>query len=165
MDHAAALTALGASTVNSYKRFLPGSWAPTHLAYAYASRAAFVRVPERETPRRLELRVGDAACNPYLYLTAILAAMLDGIEREIEPCSPQPGDLGKLSADEAVGRGIEPVPATLGEALNRLEADAVLCDALDPLIAGEYLKVKRSEWEDFCRHVGEWDRVWYLDRY
>jgi glutamine synthetase len=163
--HGQALTALGASTVNSYKRFLPGSWAPTHVMFAPASRAAFVRLPERETARRLELRVGDPACNPYLYLTGILVAMLDGIERELDPGRPVPGNVGALSHGDAEAVGARALPRTLGEALDRLAEDDILRDGISPLIVDEYIKIKRSEWEAFYLHVGEWDHAWYLDRY
>jgi glutamine synthetase len=165
LAHGEALTALGATTVNSYKRFLPGSWAPTHITYAYASRAAYVRVPERETPRRLELRVGDAAGNPYLYLTAILAAMLDGIDRRLDPGPATPGDVGAVTAKTAASHGLRPVPSTLEHALDHLAADPVLHDALGPLIVEEFIKIKRSEWDAFRQHVSDWDRTWYLDRY
>jgi glutamine synthetase len=159
--HGPALTALGASTVNSYKRFLPGSWAPTHVVYAYANRAAFIRIPERETARRLELRIGDPAGNPYLFLTGILAAVLDGVERQLDPGLPMPGDVGRAS-----GNGdAPPVPRHLAEALGALEEDAVVRSALGPIITDEFLKIKYSEWEAFIGHVGQWDRDWYLGRY
>jgi glutamine synthetase len=159
--HGAALTALGASTVNSYKRFLPGSWAPTHIEYAYASRAAFVRIPERETARRLELRIGDPAGNPYLFLAGILAAVLDGVERRLDPGPPISGDAARPSGDGAA----PPVPRNLAAALDCLEADEVVRSALGSLIVDEYLKIKRSEWDAFITHVGPWDRDWYLRRY
>jgi glutamine synthetase len=165
LAHGEALTALGATTVNSYKRFLPGSWAPTHIVASYASRAAFVRIPERETARRLELRVGDGAGNPYIYLTGIIAAMLDGIERAMEPHPIVSGDVGALSPAEADAFGARPVPRTLGQALDALERDEVICRALGPIIAPEFIKVKRSEWDDFVLHVGQWDRDWYFGRY
>lgn len=163
LAHGEALTALGATTVNSYKRFLPDSWAPTHIVAAYASRAAFVRIPERETSRRLELRVGDPAGNPYLYLAGILAAVLDGVERKLAPEPIVPGNVGALSADETAG--IRPVPHTLAQALDQLEKDSVMREALGSLIVDEFVKIKRSEWEAFITHVGEWDRIWYLGRY
>ena len=165
LAHGEALTALGATTVNSYKRFLPGSWAPTHITYGYASRAAYVRVPEKETPRRLELRVGDAAGNPYLYLTAILAAMLDGIDRRLDPGPATPGDVGALTAKDVASHGLRPVPPTLEHALEHLAADAAMRDALGALIVKEFIKIKRSEWDAFRQYVGDWDRTWYLDRY
>jgi glutamine synthetase len=165
LRHGPALTALGATTVNSYKRFLPGSWAPTHIVASYANRAAFVRVPERETPRRLELRIGDGAGNPYIYLAGILAAMLDGIEREIEPEPIVSGDVGSLSEEAAEAAGAVPVPRTLERALEALAADTVIRDGVGPLIVDEFIKVKRSEWDAFAGHVGSWDREWYLSRY
>jgi glutamine synthetase len=160
LAHGEALTALGASTVNSYKRFIPGSWAPTHIMYAYASRAAFVRIPERETARRLELRAGDAAGSPYLYLAGILAAMLDGIERELDPGLPMPGDVGTHPPD-----GARAVPPSLDRALEYLATDNVLCAALGTPIVDEFIKIKRTEWKAFAGHVGPWDREWYLYRY
>lgn len=163
--HGAALTALGATTVNSYKRFLPGSWAPTHIVASYASRAAFVRIPERETARRLELRIGDGAGNPYIYLAGILTAMLDGIEREIEPAPIVSGDVGVLTDVEAAAQGAVPVPRTLERALEALAADDVIRDGVGELIVDEFVKVKGSEWDAFTGHVGAWDREWYLGRY
>ena len=132
--------------------------------YAYASRAAFVRIPERETARRLELRVADPAGNPYLFLAGILAAMLDGIEREIDPGPPLPGNVGGLAGEEARARGARPVPSTLAEALDHLERDDTMREALGRLILEEFVKIKRSEWEAFRSYVGEWDREWYLGR-
>lgn len=161
LRHGPALTALGASTVNSYKRFLPGSWAPTHVMYAYASRAAFIRIPERKTARRLELRIGDPAGNPYLFLTGILAAALDGLDQQLDPGPPMPGDVGRSNnAGDAPA-----VPRTLAQALDQLEADEVIRSALGSVILDEYLTIKRSEWDAFISHVGSWDRDWYLGRY
>jgi glutamine synthetase len=132
---------------------------------SYASRAAFVRIPERETPRRLELRVGDGAGNPHIFLTGILAAMLDGIERELAPEPIVPGDVGALSPEQAAAFGARPVPRMLERALEALERDDVICEALGPVIASEFIKVKRSEWDAFAMHVDDWDREWYLGRY
>lgn len=161
LRHGAALTALGAATVNSYKRFLPGSWAPTHIVWSYANRAAFIRIPERQTARRLELRIGDPACNPYIYVAGILAASLDGVQNEIEPGAPVSGDVSVHGADA----GAIPVPHTLEHALEALERDHVIRDGIGALIVDEFIKVKRSEWDAFVAHVGAWDREWYFERY
>jgi glutamine synthetase len=164
LAHGAALTALGATTVNSYKRFVPGSWAPTHITWAYASRGAFIRVPERQTVRRLEVRVGDGVGNPYMYLAAILDAALDGLERELVPPPPEQSDVSTLPSREQRERGLVPVPPSLDRALDALEADGRVRRALGGLIADEFIKIKRSEWESYRLHVGEWDREWYLER-
>jgi glutamine synthetase len=129
--------------------------------YAYANRAAFIRIPERETARRLELRIGDPAGNPYLFLTGILAAALDGVEQQLRPGAPVPGDVGRPgTAGDALR-----VPRTLAQALDELEADDVIRSALGSVILDEYLTIKRSEWDAFISHVGSWDRDWYLGRY
>jgi glutamine synthetase len=109
--------------------------------------------------------VGDGAGNPYIFLTGILAAMLDGIERQLSPRPVVSGDIGSMSAEQAAALGARPVPRTLERALEALEHDEVICEALGPIIAPEFIKVKRSEWDAFAMHVGDWDREWYLWRY
>jgi glutamine synthetase len=157
LAHAAALTAVGAPTVNSYKRLLPGSWAPAHAAYGIGNRAAFVRIPGRAR-QRVEVRAGDNACSPYLYLTALLAAGLDGIERQLDPGLPAEGDLGHLptSADLPL------LPRSAHEALGAVEADAAVAAALGPTIFSEWLKVKRSELAAYDLAVHPWERAAYL---
>jgi glutamine synthetase len=163
LSHGEALTALGATTVNSYKRFVPGSWAPTHITWAYASRGAFVRVPERQTPRRLEVRIADGAGNPYIYLAALLAAAIDGVERHLAAPPEVPGDVTRLTRQEQEARGVRPVPPSLDRALDALACDDHLRTVLGPIIFEEFIKIKRSEWDAFRLHVDEWDRSWYLE--
>jgi glutamine synthetase len=163
LAHAQALTGLGAPLVNSYKRLLPGSWAPAHACWGVGNRAALVRVPGMGRRRHLEFRSGDNASNPYLYLTAILAAGLDGIHNQIEPPAPITEDVGHLSDEEAAAQGITRLPTNLPDALGALEADDVIADALGPIIFPEFLKVKRTELEAYNLHVHPWERQLYLE--
>ncbi|HSM68645.1 MAG TPA: glutamine synthetase family protein, partial [Xanthomonadales bacterium] len=144
LAHAAALAGIGAPTVNSYKRLLPGSWAPAHVCWGVGNRATLVRVPAMGRRRHIEFRSGDNAINPFNYLTAVLAAGLDGIHRQIEPPAPIDYDVGHLSDEEAEARGIPRLPGDLSEALAVFEADEVIAQALGEIIFPEFLKVKRA---------------------
>lgn len=163
LAHAPGLAGIGAPTVNSYKRLLPGSWAPAHIAWGLGNRAALVRVPGRGLRRHIEYRAGDNSCNPLLYLTALLAAGLDGLEREMEAPPPVTEDVGHADAAELARRGVHFLPRTLSEALAALEADPVLQTALGPVILGEFLKVKRTEQAAYEQVVHAWERQTYLE--
>jgi glutamine synthetase len=99
-----------------------------------------------------------------MYLAAILDAALDGLERELVPPPPEQSDVSTLPSREQRERGLVPVPPSLDRALDALEADGRVRRALGGLIADEFIKIKRSEWESYRLHVGEWDREWYLER-
>jgi glutamine synthetase len=163
LAHAAGLTGLGAPLVNSYKRLLPGSWAPAHVCWGVGNRAALVRIPGMGRRRHLEFRSADNATNPFIYLTALMAAGLDGIRNRIEPPDPILDDVGHLSDEEALARGLLLLPRSLPQALDALEADGVLTEALGPIIAPEFLKVKRTELAAYDRHVHPWERKVYLE--
>ena len=132
LTHARGLTGIGSPIVNSYKRLLPGSWAPAHICWGTGNRAALVRIPGLGRRRRVEYRSGDNAANPFLYVCALMAAGLDGIRNELDPPPPADVDVGRLSAAEAQARGLAFLPASLPEALDAFEADPVLTDALGP---------------------------------
>ena len=123
LRHAPALAGIGAPTVNSYKRLLPGSWAPAHAAYAVGNRSTFVRIPGGAR-RRIEVRSGDNTANPHIYLAALLAAGIEGLREGADPGPPAEGDLGHMSAAETAARGIAMLPRTAPQALALVEADA-----------------------------------------
>jgi glutamine synthetase len=163
LAHAPALAGVGSPIVNSYKRLLPGSWSPAHVCWGVGNRAALVRIPSMGRRRHLEFRSGDNAANPFIFLTAVLAAGLAGIRKQIEPPPPVEEDVGGLSAQQAAARGLEFLPRSLPEALNALEADPVMAEALGPVIFEEFLKVKRSELAAYDLHVHPWERRMYLE--
>jgi glutamine synthetase len=164
LAHAPAITAICAPTVNSYKRLVVGrsltgaTWAPAYISYGDNNRSSMVRIPGD----RIELRLPDGAANPYLAAAAIIAAGLDGIERELDPGDPQNINLYDLSAEELTAKGIGVLPQSLHEAVLALEADATICDALGP-VAQEFIKLKRMEWIEYMRHVSEWEINSYLE--
>jgi glutamine synthetase len=163
LKHAPAIAGVAAPTVNSYKRLLPGSWAPAHICWGIGNRAALIRVPGLGRRRRLEFRAGDNTANPFLLLTAVLAAGLAGIAGHDDLPPPVGGDVGHFSEDEARAQGIGMLPRTLGDALAALEADPVIAEALGPTIHQEFLKVKRAELAAYDMHVHPWERRMYLE--
>jgi glutamine synthetase len=162
LQHAAGLCGVGAPTVNSYKRLQPGSWAPAHAAYGFGNRSAFVRIPGGSR-RRVEVRSGDNLANPYLYLTALLAAGLDGIRRGDDPGLPARGDLGLFSVADSLARGIALLPRNVTAALDSAESDPIIVEAIGPTIFHEWLKVRRSEVAAYELAVSPWERAAYLE--
>ncbi|MGH9174136.1 MAG: glutamine synthetase family protein, partial [Vicinamibacterales bacterium] len=163
LAHAPAICGVAAPTVNSYKRLLPGSWAPAHVAWGAGNRAVLVRVPG-SSRRRIEFRAGDHTANPYLILTAQIAAGLDGLDRGLDPGPPVEGDIGHMEIDEVESRGGRFLPRTAGEALDAVEADQVVMDGLGPVCGPEFLRVKRHELARYNSHVTAWEREVYLER-
>ena len=163
LAHARGLSGVGSPIVNSYKRLQPGSWAPAHVGWGVGNRAALVRVPGTGARGHLEYRSGDNASNPFVYLTALLAAGLDGIERGLELPPPIDFDIGHMNDAEVRSRGIDFLPRALPEALDAFESDPVLTAALGPVIATEHLKIKRSELSAYDLHVHPWERRMYLE--
>ena len=164
LKHAPALAAICAPTVNSYKRLVVGrsltgaTWAPAYISYGDNNRSSMVRIPGG----RLELRLPDGACNPYLATAAVIAAGLDGIENALDPGKPHNMNLYELSPEELQAEGIEILPQNLHEALTALEQDTLLCEALGP-VAGEFLSLKHREWVEYMRHVSDWELKSYLE--
>lgn len=163
LAHAPALCGVAAPTVNSYKRLQPASWAPAHIGYAAGNRAALVRIPG-SSRRRIEFRAGDHTANPYLLLTALIAAGLDGLHRQLDPGPPAEGDLGHLDPDALARQGIRLLPRNAAEALAAVEADDIVMAALGPVCGPELLRVKREELARYERHVGEWERDLFFER-
>lgn len=124
LKHAPALVALTNPTTNSFKRLVPGFEAPVNLAYSSRNRSACCRIPmysPSPKAKRVEFRVPDPSCNPYLAFSALLMAVVDGIQNKIDPGEPLDKDLYDLPPEEKAN--IPQVPGSLGEALDALEAD------------------------------------------
>jgi glutamine synthetase len=162
LDHARALTGLGAPTVNSYKRLLPGSWAPALAVWGVGNRAAMVRVPGPTRPR-VEVRCGDNTAQPYLFLAGILAAGLDGVTRGALPPEAPSMDVGHLNDADVAQLGYHYLPRNVFEALDAVEQDDVVAAAIGDPILGEWLKVKRSEANSYATVVSAWERQVYLN--
>jgi glutamine synthetase len=124
LAHAPALTAFTNPTTNSYRRLVPGYEAPVNLVYSQRNRSAAARIPlysRSPKAKRVEFRVPDPSCNPYLAFAAMLMAGLDGVRNKIEPAGPLDKDLYELPPEEL--SEIPQVPGSLDDALAALEAD------------------------------------------
>lgn len=165
LHHAPALCAFAAPTVNSYKRLVVGralsgaTWAPAYIGYGDNNRSAMVRIPYG----RIEFRLPDSGCNPYLVHAAIIAAGLDGIERELDPGEPMNINFYEMDRDECKQRGIGILPQNLSEALNALEADLLFSEQLGEAFVKEFIDIKRMEWTEYSRHVSDWEIRQYAE--
>ncbi|MGW8249070.1 MAG: glutamine synthetase, partial [Anaerolineales bacterium] len=168
LSHARAMAAIVAPTINSYKRLVPGYEAPVYIGWAQINRSALVRIPRftpgREKSMRAELRFPDPSANPYLALTVMLAAALDGIERKL-PCPEPLNNLNvyHLTPEERQTMGIGELPGSLAESLRELENDAVLQAALGDVAYEAFSRAKWSEIEDYRMRVTDWEVERYLE--
>jgi glutamine synthetase len=156
LDHLPALLALTCPTYNSYRRLQPHFWSSAYTAWGPDNREGAIRVPsqfrsDRAASTNAELKSSDASSNPYLALGGLLAAGLDGVQRKLALGEPTLIDPGNYSDEERAARGIRRFPTTLKEALDNLEKDTMLIEALGPLLSRAYLAVKRLEWESFSK--------------
>ncbi|MGA7595672.1 MAG: type III glutamate--ammonia ligase [Gallionella sp.] len=159
LAHSPALAAMHAPTVNSYKRLVVGrslsgtTWAPAHIAWGDNNRTTVARV----TGGRIEFRLTDGSCNIYLALASAVAAMLEGIERQMLVPAPIDEDIYEWPSALFAERGVATLPLTLGQALDALAADAALSSAIGVDFVADFLAIKRAEWIDFCRSVSDWE--------
>jgi glutamine synthetase len=170
LRHIRGLVALTCGSPNSYRRLLPHFWSSAYGAYGYDNREGAIRIPSlfkgrESTSVNIELKCSDHSGNPYLALGALIAAGLDGIQNRIEPGEPQEIDPGNYSDEERERRGIRRLPTSLDEALNELEHDAVLIEALGPLLATSYIAVKRSESAFFKDKSAEEEALQHFYKY
>jgi glutamine synthetase len=165
LAHARGLTAIVAPTINSYKRLVVGralsgaTWAPAYIAYGDNNRTACVRVPYG----RLEMRLPDGSCNPYLATAAILAAGMDGVDRKLDPGKPVNENLYEWSPEKLKKAGISVLPQNLNESVDEFAKDKVLRAALGEELSQEFITLKRMEWVEYSRHVSDWERDRYVE--
>ena len=168
LRHARGLAALVAPTVNSYKRLVPGYEAPVYIGWAQINRSALIRIPRytegRHKSMRAELRFPDPSSNPYLAFAGMLAAALDGIDNDLTPPKPLNNvNLYHLDAKERKKLGVGELPGSLAEALNELDKDTVLRDALGPVIYEAFSRAKREEWDEYRIRVTDYEIERYLE--
>lgn len=166
--HARALAAIVSPTINSYKRLVPGYEAPVYVGWAQINRSALIRIPRytegRDKSMRAELRFPDPSANPYLALTVMLAAALDGIDRNL--ACPEPlnnVNVYHLTPEERKARKIAELPGSLAEALRELENDKLLQDALGANTYEAFNRAKWAEVEESRMRVTDWEVERYLE--
>ena len=152
LDHLSAVMAFTTPSPNSYQRLAPGMWSSAYACYGPDNREAAVRLTSplagaESATANVELKPVDVTANPYLAQAAILAAGMDGIERDLDPGEPTMVDPATLSDEERAERDIRPLPASLDQALNALENDEVLIEALGAPLVRTHLAVGRAQAE------------------
>lgn len=163
LHHADALAALCAPTVNSYRRLAASrsasgtTWSPVWKAIGDNNRTCLVRT----VAGRLEWRLPDPACNVYAAIAGTLAAGLDGIDRALPPVTPTAHDLYER---HAAGADLPArLPRDLQAALDALEVDAGLREAVGADFCAQFLRVKQDEWAAYAREVSAWEWQRYAD--
>jgi glutamine synthetase len=158
IKHVGALTAIGSSTVNSYRRLWDtGFWAPVYADWGYQNRTCALRI---SAPGRFEYRSVDSTVNPYLMAGALLNAFDDGIRSNLDPGEPEERNIYEAMA---AGKKVKKLPMSLGDALNELEKDETIRAAMPGDMYRVFMHYKRDEWERFMATVTEWDLKQYWD--
>ncbi|MBD3406653.1 MAG: glutamine synthetase [Candidatus Lokiarchaeota archaeon] len=162
LKHAPAITAIANPTINSYKRLVPHHEAPVYVSWGFRNRTVLIRVPLFNTAKKaaVEFRSADPMSNPYLLFSALIACGIDGMKNKLQPPEPRSENIFDYDEEELAKLGISTLPTTLGEALDYLEKDKVIIDALGKPIIDSYLRLKRKEWEHYTSHVitqWEWE--------
>jgi len=166
LKHAPEITAVCNQWVNSYKRLVPGYEAPVYISWARRNRSDLVRVPEyrpgREKATRVEFRSPDPACNPYLAFSVMLAAGLEGIEKNYEVPDPVEENVYDMSEEERTARGIGTLPDSLLEAIHLTEKSELVRKALGDHVFDAFIKNKKIEWDQYRTQVSEYELKRYL---
>lgn len=166
LKHARAITLITNQWVNSYKRIIPGYEAPVYITWARRNRSDLIRVPEykpgKETATRIEYRAPDPACNPYLAFAVMLAAGLDGIEKELPLPPPTEENVFEMSEEERKRRGIDTLPGSLYEAIEEAQRSKLVREALGDHVFESLITNKRIEWDLYRKHVTDFELQRYL---
>lgn len=170
LAHARGMIAVLAPLVNSYKRLVPGYEAPTYITWGRTNRSALIRVPMISPGRsiegtRAEVRCPDPSSNTYLAFAAMIAAGLDGVEQGQTLGAPVEESLFEMDAATIASKAIRELPGTLGEALDELERDEVIRDALGDHVFSHFLEAKRAEWDEYRTQVSDWEVERYLEQF
>jgi glutamine synthetase len=155
--HVPELMVFYAPTINAYKRYRDGSWAPTRLAWSHDNRTAGFRVVGKASSLRIECRIPGADCNPYLAFAAALASGLDGIEQQIEPPPLFDGDI-------YAAQHLPRVPFTLQTAIDHFKASPFTRATLGAEVVDHYTHFFQSEQDAFNQAVTDWERRRYFER-
>jgi glutamine synthetase len=154
MEHLAGIALPGAPTVNSYKRFEYGSFAPTTATWSRDNRTCAIRsLIESENSTRVELRTGASDANPYWAIAGLLAAVCAGIESGADPGEVMSGNLYDSGT---------PLPTTLEASIAAFRADSAIQEILDPDVCNDLCVISEREWGAFVSAVTQWDYDRYL---
>lgn len=165
LRHAPEITLVTNQWVNSYKRLVPGYEAPVYVSWARRNRSTMIRVPMykpgKEKATRIEFRSPDPACNPYLAFAVMLAAGLEGVEKNYELADPIEEDIFEMNPAERKAHGITDLPGSLHEAIVEAERSDLVRRTLGEHVFRKFIENKKIEWDAFRVHVSQFE----LDRY
>ena len=163
LAHIKEITAICNPTVNSYKRITSGFEAPRHISWSYKNRSSLIRIPaNKEGHNRIELRSPDAMCNPYLALSLILAAGLDGINNNLTLMPALTQNAYELSTEALKALQVDLLPNSLGEALIFMNNSALTHSVLGEHTFNKYIALKEKEWQAYNHTVHNWEIQQYL---
>jgi glutamine synthetase len=166
LRHAQEITLVCNQWVNSYKRLVPGYEAPVYLSWAVRNRSDLVRVPVykpgKENATRIEFRSPDPSCNPYLAFACMLAAGLEGIEKDYELPDPIEGNVYKMTEAERKDLGINQLPEDLWEAIQVAEESDLLRKTLGDDVFESLIENKKVEWDQYRLQVSQYELDEYL---
>ena len=166
LKHVQGFTAVTNPTVNSYKRLVPGYEAPCYVAWSAQNRSPLIRIPaSRGLSTRIELRSVDPSANPYLAMAVILEAGLDGVENKLTPPPSVDRNIYVMNAEERKAHGIDNLPPSLDAALQALDNDEVIKEALGEHIYENFKEAKEVEFDMFRTTVHQWERDMYMKMY
>jgi len=149
--------------VNSYKRLVPGYEAPTAIVWSERNRSPMARVPDRRGPgTRVEIRMPDPSCNPYLAFAVMLAAGLKGIEGKYPLAEPVEHDVYEMDEKARAKAGIVSLPGNLFEALQEVRKSTLVREALGDHIFNKFIENKVKEWDLYRIHVTDFELKRYL---
>ncbi len=166
LKHSQEITAVTNQWVNSYKRLVPGYEAPVYISWARRNRSDLVRIPEykpgQENATRVEYRSPDPACNPYLAFSVMLAAGLEGMEKQYTPPKPVEQNVFEMSEEERKKRGIDTLPGSLIEAIRLTEKSELVRRALGDHVFKSFIANKLIEWDRYRTHISDYEIKRYL---
>jgi glutamine synthetase len=166
LAHARSFVAITNPLINSYKRLVPGYEAPVNVAWSDHNRSPLVRVPaRRQEGTRIEVRVPDPSCNPYLAFAVMLRSGLDGIKRRLDPGPAINQNIFDLSPQEKQRLNIQQLPSSLYEALCEMRQDGIMREALGDHVYENFLRAKEAMWLEYCAQVHPWELERYLGSY
>jgi glutamine synthetase len=166
IEHAEGMTAITNPTTNSYKRLIPHFEAPIHIAWAKYNRSALIRIPNKAGKQNsidIEARHPDPSANPYLTFAVLIHAGLDGIKKKIDPGHPIEKNIYAMEKADLKKHHIRRLPRTLHEAIEALESDEVIQDALGTHASQAFVDIKEEEWKNFLSQISTWDYKKYFN--
>jgi glutamine synthetase len=168
IHHAKGFCLITNPIVNSYKRLVPGYEAPCYISWSNSNRSTMIRIPAaRGMKTRTEVRSVDGSANPYLAIAAILAAGLDGIKgsKNVSHFAPIYDDLYRMDDEGRAALGVDSLPADLNEAIKSFKKDPIILEAMGEHVSTKLCEAKTQEWNEYRRHVSEWEINRYIKRY